>query len=146
MLLHGECLRPVSMFPVASVDLERWARLVARMNLSIVFAFLGLIAGIIVIATLIGIIKAWLKGLELRAWRKVAKDQKLRPDGIPYPPSGRGMCDTCEKAYDKVYYLPDGRRICPGCYVLTETATGEPRETVVEDKGSANERQTESGQ
>jgi len=58
MLLHGECLRPVSMFPVASVDLERWARLVARMNLSIVFAFLGLIAGIIVIATLIGIIKA----------------------------------------------------------------------------------------
>lgn len=37
---------------------------------------------------------------------------KFRPDGLPYPPRGRGLCHSCSRAFDVVYYLPSGRQLC----------------------------------
>ena len=45
--------------------------------------------------------------------KRRARAIKYRPDGLPYPPFGRGMCDRCQRAYDKVYFLEDHRRLCP---------------------------------
>ena len=63
-------------------------------------------------------------------WRLFVRKQKrarleadaehYRPDGQPYPPCGRGLCDHCKQAFEKVYYLPEGRRLCPACYEQSE--------------------------
>ncbi len=44
---------------------------------------------------------------------------KHRPDGRAYPPFGRGLCDNCNQAFEKVYFLPSGTRLCPDCYQKT---------------------------
>ncbi len=51
------------------------------------------------------------------------RENKYRPDGKPYPPAAEGMCDVCERAFDKVYHLPTGRRTCQGCYNRQEGLT-----------------------
>lgn len=67
--------------------------------------------------------KARIKRAEAESHEKM-----FRPDGLPYPPTGRGMCDACERAFEKVYYLPTGRRLCPECYETHEIKgpNGEP--------------------
>ncbi len=62
-----------------------------------------------------------------RRWEKTVAAEvervrlaKLRPDGEPWPPFGRGMCEACARAFDKVYYLADGRRLCEKCYASIE--------------------------
>jgi hypothetical protein len=50
-----------------------------------------------------------------RAQRQAAKE-RLADDGQPYPPAGRGLCDVCGKATNKVYHLSSGRRMCDDCY------------------------------
>jgi hypothetical protein len=59
-----------------------------------------------------------------RAYRQAMKE-KYRPDGQPYPPTGRAMCDACQKPYEKVYHLPSGQRLCTDCYESLETTTAE---------------------
>ena len=44
-----------------------------------------------------------------------AQAAKLRPDGRPYPPAARGMCDACRQAHETVYHLKSGRRLCAAC-------------------------------
>ena len=46
----------------------------------------------------------------------LAELAKIGPDGKPYPPHGRGICDVCKNACEKVYFKPDGKRICQPCY------------------------------
>jgi hypothetical protein len=77
-----------------------------------------LVAGVLSVAAVIAI---WtgLKMLISYAGRKVADDverrRKFRRDGKPYPPMASGICGACEQTFDKVYYLPDGRRLCARC-------------------------------
>ena len=48
--------------------------------------------------------------------------RKHRPDGQPYPPSKRGLCDNCSRYHDTVYSLESGARLCPSCYhILLES-------------------------
>lgn len=66
-------------------------------------------------------------GLWRRRRRHAVQQQareKRRPDGPPYPPAGRGLCDRCRRVYEKVYHLPSGERRCPACY---EALLKEPR-------------------
>jgi len=39
-------------------------------------------------------------------------------NGAPYPPSGRGVCQRCKLAKDKVYSLKSGTRLCHECFGL----------------------------
>lgn len=55
--------------------------------------------------------KIAIKLAEAKAWAAAH-----RADGTPYPPAGRGICERCSGAFDKVYFLPGGERLCPACY------------------------------
>lgn len=61
-------------------------------------------------------IKIWLWRRAVRAEKKKDYQLKHRPDGRPYPPSGRGICDNCGQAVDKVYFMESNQRLCPACY------------------------------
>jgi hypothetical protein len=52
--------------------------------------------------------------------------ERFDEDGQPLPPFARGLCDVCHKAFDKVYYLPSGRRLCPACYTTVDANPGAP--------------------
>jgi hypothetical protein len=83
---------------------------------------IGLLIGLA--ALLIFVVAVWtlLKVLVWRARHKRAEAQeaarKLRTDGLPYPPAGPGVCQRCQRAFDAVYHLPTGERLCPECYAL----------------------------
>lgn len=61
-------------------------------------------------------LKIWLWHCAVRAERKKDGGLKFRPDGRPYPPSSRGICDACGGSYDKVYFLDSHQRVCPACF------------------------------
>ena len=83
---------------------------------------------LVVIAALI-VVKWQLWRIRRRRAERQAREVRFRPDGEPYPPSKRGMCDACAKAFEKVYYLPAGRRLCPDCYEGLQTNAGAVRPT-----------------
>ena len=73
-----------------------------------------------VIVAMITAVNLLLRRTKRRAAERQAHSIKFRPDGEPYPPASRGMCDSCEQAYEKVYNMPSGKRLCPDCYVSEE--------------------------
>lgn len=85
---------------------------------------LWLIIGALLLSVfvIILIIAAW-TGVNIGIWqyrRKAAERDKHRrthrPDGRPYPPAMRGLCQRCQRVHESVYHLPSGERLCPGCY------------------------------
>jgi hypothetical protein len=68
------------------------------------------------------VIAAW-TAIKLMIWHMrdrgdEAKHRRetFRPDGVPYPPASRGLCDRCGRSFEKVYHLPSGERLCPDDY------------------------------
>jgi hypothetical protein len=108
-------------------QLESWA-----LNIRWLVGFLILLAILLVlfIAALTAF-KIWL----WRARQAFARRQQYHaahgPDGQPYPPTGRGLCDRCQRAFPNVYYLPSGQRLCHACYgaLHPSDAPHEPRPT-----------------
>ena len=86
----------------------------------IFFAFvLGVVAAIvggILITVLLTILNWYRWKLGVRKALQEHMRERFRPDGQPYPPTGRGLCERCQKVYEKIYYPPGGRRLCPECY------------------------------
>ncbi len=77
-----------------------------------IFVVLAVIA---LIATLT--MKNYLKWRAEKEHYAIERRKKLfAPDGTPYPPAARGLCDNCGKAFEKVYHLKTGRRLCKSCY------------------------------
>ncbi|MDY7009374.1 MAG: hypothetical protein SVV80_01295 [Planctomycetota bacterium] len=93
--------------------IEMYARLLMVVPLVLLFLF-------ILIISVIVILKWQIWRMSKRRAERLAHMTRFRPDGLPYPPSGRGMCDVCEKAHEKVYHLPSGRRLCADCYESLE--------------------------
>ncbi len=79
---------------------------------------LGAFLLIVVIAVWTGI-KAGFWQLGRRRAAEAERRRKLQPDGRPYPPAARGLCDRCGRTFEKVYHLPTGERRCPPCYEPT---------------------------
>jgi len=75
-------------------------------------AFTGVIL-LVVIWTLVKLL-LWRGEKQLAKIEK--RKQKLAPNGEPRPPLGRGMCDSCSRTFDQVYYLQSGQRLCQTCY------------------------------
>jgi hypothetical protein len=72
------------------------------------------------------LIAAW-TGLKIFVWEeqkrsgeRAERRRKLRPDGTPLPPASRGLCTACSRAYEQVYHLPGGERLCPTCYAAAQ--------------------------
>lgn len=61
-------------------------------------------------------IKIWLWNIRRRQAEAAEHQRRFRPDGQPYPPASRGVCEGCAQALDEVYHLPTGQRLCPECY------------------------------
>lgn len=94
------------------VDMRMWA-----VNM---YFLLGLLVALTVLAVVtivvIAVIRARLWQASVKRAERKDWQLKHRPDGQPYPPSGRGICDSCQKQSEKVYYLESGPRVCPECY------------------------------
>lgn len=97
--------------------------LVDRVTLAI---NLALIIGAVILAVvvLLLIVAGW-TGINIVSWNRRRRQgeieyraRRVRPDGTPYPPAGRGLCDGCQQVHDPVYHLPDGQRFCPECYAM----------------------------
>ena len=81
----------------------------------------GLLLVLLVVSTWTGI-KVWLFRGRQRRGAQEEFNRRHRPDGTLLPPVAAGMCGQCSGAFDKVYHLPDGRRLCEQCYEETEGA------------------------
>jgi hypothetical protein len=76
-----------------------------------------LVFGVIILIILgLTFTKMWIHRIRAHSAQRAAEAAKLDPDGVPYPPAGRGLCDECERAFERVFYLQSGRRICEDCY------------------------------
>jgi hypothetical protein len=85
-----------------------------------IFLLIGLLlaaaVGFLLLITVWMLVKAWLWQIAERREKRRVHRESFRPDGEPYPPFDRGICDRCGRAIDKVYYLPSGERLCPEDY------------------------------
>ena len=89
-----------------------------------IYFLIGLLFVMAVGAVLL--VAAW-TGLKVLIWKERARAaeqaerrRKLRPDGTPLPPAGRGICTACSRVCETVYHLPGGERLCPTCYAAAQ--------------------------
>jgi hypothetical protein len=110
---------------MAWVDPETFALSLNYLIGLLVFFFL------IVVPVLLAVVVS-LKWLRWHTARKLADRQarmeRVQSDGTPYPPAGRGLCDSCQNGFDKVYYLCSGQRLCPSCYEKLHGAAAAAKE------------------
>jgi hypothetical protein len=84
-------------------------------------ANIWLLVGILLLGVVaIGVLIAAWTGVNIIVWklrtRKAQTDyrrERFRPDGTPYPPSARGICERCKTVYPRVYYVESVGRLCP---------------------------------
>ena len=94
-------------------------------NLPVVIEVLFKALGLAILIFLAGVV-VWIVGkhyvwrLRRSAARRSARRKRTRPDGLPYPPTGMGICSECGKAGLEVFHLPSGRRLCKDCYARIE--------------------------
>ena len=93
-------------------DLRMWVvNIYFLLGLLVVLAVLAVVTIVVIAVIRARIWRAGVKRAERQDWQR-----KHRPDGQPYPPSGRGICDSCQKQSEKVYFLESNSRLCPECY------------------------------
>ena len=79
--------------------------------------WLGLLVLILAVATAVQLLR---HRQRLRALKAEWRAEHVDAAGRPLPPAAPGLCEACKKAFDKVYYLPSGRRLCEACYRAAE--------------------------
>ena len=105
---------------IASFDLTAWGRQLARI-LRMLWGGVIDVIFVVVLALAVGTaVKLLLWHVRRRRAARAALRERYRPDGSPYPPADEGICDRCGRAFDKVYYMPAGGRLCPDCYEAAE--------------------------
>jgi len=75
----------------------------------------ALVGGIIAIAVWVTV-KYIIERRRMGNMRQLRQEGRLDSSGQPLPPTAPGLCDTCQKAADKVYYMPSGKRLCEACF------------------------------
>lgn len=75
-----------------------------------VFFALAILTGVVVTVTRL---MGWSAAVTWSHWRY--RRRRYQRDGTPYPPTADGICGQCGKT-EEIFYLPDGRRLCWGCY------------------------------
>ena len=56
--------------------------------------------------------------VEKRVIAKRELEENFDVLGRPYPPGDKGLCDNCSVAFEKVFHLDSGRRLCKECYIV----------------------------
>lgn len=104
------------------------------MRVCVIFqGFLGTIIWVIVGAILAVLLITFLKWrfweARVRRARRRAQQERMGPDGKPYPPDSRGLCDGCQKAAEIVFYPPEGGKLCKPCYDAKRKDSEEPHDS-----------------
>jgi hypothetical protein len=91
-----------------------------------IYLLIGLVfvAGVLAVLVFVGWTAAR-TGLFVHRRREAEREAeaaKIGPDGRPYPPAAEGLCDRCQRAFNRVYYVPNGPRLCPACYAVEHPA------------------------
>ncbi len=87
------------------------------LSVYVLLGFLLLLAVLVVVAVASWVlIKVWIRDVRQRREARRRHHEMYRPDGQPYPPASRGICDRCGQDFEKVYYMPSGERLCPDHY------------------------------
>ena len=79
-------------------------------------AVIALIAMVALLLLAWACVRVWIAQRRLAAQRRCQHDAKYAPDGHPYPPLARGICDNCQTLSDDVFFLKSGARLCRKCY------------------------------
>ncbi len=89
-------------------------------NIYLLIAVIFLLAlfGVVVLAVWTAV-RAMLFTRRQRREEAAARAAKLDHDGRPLPPASEGLCDRCQRAFNRVYHVPSGPRLCPMCYELS---------------------------
>jgi len=74
-----------------------------------------IVGGVIALAAWLGV-RYVHERLRTAAMRRARQEERLDAAGRPLPPAAPGLCDTCQKAADRVYYMPSGKRLCEACF------------------------------
>jgi len=90
-------------------------------TLVILIAALLVIIPIVLLLSFLGILslaslRGWLWHRKVKQIEREHYQQTHRADGTAYPPTGRGICQECQKAMDEVFFLPEGMHLCRRCY------------------------------
>jgi len=101
-------------------DFYQTAVRIVRLYLLIPLLFVATILTLVLIAVGIAYVRILRRNRAIALAEKIKQQERFRPDGLPYPPCKRGMCDACVRPFEKVYYLPSGQRLCPECYQTIE--------------------------
>jgi len=105
-----------AVFFILTIKLTIWIFSNGMPFLAVLFYFMGIVFSTVLPFLIVGLARS------IHFWDQVKKNHRLheqnkyRPDGQPYPPTRRGLCDNCGLACEKVYYLSSGARLCPDCY------------------------------
>ena len=103
-----------------------YATVVFRMHWAMGIVWLAIFIAVVIFLVWVAFKLLIWRAARKRAERK-ARKIRYRPDGQPYPPAGEGVCDRCERAHQKVYYMSSGRRLCPSCYEVVYMSAGPQR-------------------
>ncbi|MFP4052868.1 MAG: hypothetical protein ACLFV7_03290 [Phycisphaerae bacterium] len=108
--------------PIGFFDPAMLVRLWKLLMLVPVLMVVGIVVGIL----LVTLVHWGIRGALRRHSIAAAKRAKRQPDGRPWPPHCRGLCDRCANPADRVYHMPEGRRLCHACYVSLGLDGGSP--------------------
>ncbi|MCK4276914.1 MAG: hypothetical protein KAX78_10400 [Phycisphaerae bacterium] len=116
----GDLSKNLGQIPLAAgpilVDADKWKGILYYTYSSIIILFFLVLVATAVIFLLLGLLKILGNSAARRHAARRAYRAKFARDGRPYPPTGRGMCDSCSRSFETVYHLPSGNRLCPKCY------------------------------
>ncbi len=60
--------------------------------------------------------RLWIaRRFERRSWQEY-QEQRLAPDGRPYPSFTDGACQECGRGDARIYNADSGEELCPTCY------------------------------
>ncbi|MBN1845874.1 MAG: hypothetical protein JW810_09340 [Sedimentisphaerales bacterium] len=101
--------------------------------------FSGLIRGILfivflllvaaLIASAIALARIVIQRLQVVNAARIERKRLGLPAGHRDLPYGRGICNRCQGAYEMVFFLPSGERVCRHCYLESlPPAPSEPSE------------------
>lgn len=85
---------------------------------------LHLLLGVLIVlvsGSLLGIgiwvgLRFWIAGRrERRSWQEF-QEQRLAPDGLPYPGFSDGICQQCGRGDQRIFCADVGGELCPECY------------------------------
>lgn len=103
-------------FFLFNIGLTRKVLSSGKPYLAVVFYFVGVVFAVVLPFVILGMARATFWWHRTKKDQLLEKQQKFRPDGQPHPPTQRGLCDNCGLAFEKVYHLKSGVRLCTECY------------------------------